>query len=179
MTVAEGRTSDGNGQFAKLWVGDANGSNEPGVAGEHEGRNTGDFAAGAATLTLDVGEGEFLWYRHLEDNSGGISAIVIRSVGGAVAPACDPNSGGDLDGNGTVEFADFLALSANFGNAVDDHTGGDIDCNGTVEFADFLALSANFGNSVGAEASSVPEPTGLSLLAVASLAIGALRRRRK
>ena len=45
---------DGNGQFAKLWVGDANGSSEPGVAGEHEGQNTVDFAAGSATWSLEV-----------------------------------------------------------------------------------------------------------------------------
>ena len=40
VTVVEGRSNDANGQFAKLWVGDADGSNEPGVAGEHEGKNT-------------------------------------------------------------------------------------------------------------------------------------------
>lgn len=79
-------------------------------------------------------------------------------------PACNPNTQGDLDGNGTVEFADFLTLSANFGNA-GTHSDGDIDCNGTVEFADFLTLSANFGNTVGAGAASVPEPaTGLMIL---------------
>lgn len=177
VTVTQGRTTDGNGQFAKLWVGDAEGSNEPGTAGEHDGANTTDFAAGASTLELTVGEGEFLWYRHLEDNSGGISTITIREVGGDAPALCDPNSGGDLDGNGTVEFADFLALSANFGNEVADHTAGDIDCNGTVEFADFLALSANFGNTVGAATSSVPEPSGLTLLSLAGLAIGRLRRR--
>jgi hypothetical protein len=82
VTVFEGRTTDANGQFAKVWVGDADGSNEPGVAGEHEGQNTGDFAAGSSTLSLEIAEGEFLWYRHLEDNSGGISGLIIRSQGG-------------------------------------------------------------------------------------------------
>lgn len=78
VTVFEGRTTDGNGQFAKLWVGDADGSNEPGEFGEHEGKNTTDFAAGASTQVLEIGEGQHLWYRHLEDNSGGISGIIIR-----------------------------------------------------------------------------------------------------
>ena len=90
---------------------------------------------------------------------------------------CDPNSQGDLDGNGLVEFADFLLLSANFGKEVADHTFGDIDCDGTVAFADFLTLSANFGNSVGAT-TSVPEPSAWSLLGVASFVVGMLRRRR-
>ena len=99
-------------------------------------------------------------------------------VFGSIGPVCDPNSQGDLDGNGKVEFADFLILSGNFGNEVDDHTGGDIDCNGKVEFADFLVLSGNFGNDVAA-AQSVPEPAGFALFGFASLLIGCLRSRRK
>ena len=83
VTMFEGRTTDDNGQFAKLWVGDADGSNEPGDVGEHEGKNTSDFAAGSATKSVGIGEGDFLWYRHLEDNSGGISGIIIRLTEGA------------------------------------------------------------------------------------------------
>ena len=88
---------------------------------------------------------------------------------------CDPATMGDLDGNGTVEFADFLAMSANFGKSSSDHTVGDIDCNGTVEFADFLVMSANFGLTVGA--ASVPEPTGEAMLGFACLLLQQLYRR--
>lgn len=95
-----------------------------------------------------------------------------------VEPTCDPNTQGDLDGNGQVEFADFLILSNGFGQAVADHTEGDIDCNGQVEFADFLVLSSNFGSSVGAEASAVPEPSGLALLSIAGMLLGLVRRRK-
>jgi hypothetical protein len=92
--------------------------------------------------------------------------------------ACVAGSQGDLDGNGTVEFADFLVLSANFGNEVGSHTEGDIDCSGDVAFADFLIMSANFGSAVGADTAAVPEPSGLALFSVAGLLVGLLRRRR-
>ena len=88
---------------------------------------------------------------------------------------CDPDSRGDLDGNGKVEFADFLILSGNFGNDVDSHEQGDIDCNGKVEFADFLVLSGNFGNEIGAAA--VPEPNGLALWGLLPIAGFILRGR--
>ena len=89
---------------------------------------------------------------------------------------CTPGNG-DLDGNGKVEFADFLVLSGNFGQEAD-AAGGDIDCNGTVEFADFLVLSGAFGTDVGA-AQSVPEPQGMLIFAFGAVAFGLLRKRRK
>lgn len=90
---------------------------------------------------------------------------------------CEPN-GGDFDGNGQVEFADFLLLSSNFGGA-GDATMGDADCNGQIEFADFLLLSSNFGQPAATEA--VPEPRttfGTLLLTMAALASSTARKRR-
>ena len=92
--------------------------------------------------------------------------------------SCNPNTMGDLDGSGDVAFADFLILSNNFGSEVSGHTEGDIDCSGDVAFADFLILSNNFGQAVGAQASSVPEPSSCVLLCLAGLFGGVLRRRR-
>ena len=80
-------------------------------------------------------------------------------------------------GSGDVAFADFLILSANFGQAATDHTTGDIDCSGDVAFADFLVLSANFGQTVGGS-QSVPEPSALALLGTGALLLGLVRRRR-
>ena len=91
---------------------------------------------------------------------------------------CNPDTMGDLDGSGDVAFADFLILSNNFGSEVSSHTEGDIDCSGDVAFADFLVLSNNFGQAVGAEASSVPEPSSWALLCLAGLCVGLVRRRR-
>ena len=83
---------------------------------------------------------------------------------------------GDLDGDGSVGFSDFLVMSANFGANVEGYHQGDLDCSGDVTFADFLVLSANFGES-GGTAASVPEPASHGMLLLAMLLGGALRRR--
>ena len=106
---------------------------------------------------------------------GGAGEIIFGGL--ADVALCNPDTLGDIDGSGDVAFADFLILSQNFGQAATDHTTGDIDCSGDVAFADFLVLSQNFGQTVGG-AESVPEPSGLLLLGLASLASGPLRRRR-
>ncbi len=61
----------------------------------------------------------------------------------------DERLAGDADGDGSVDFADFLVLSANFGRSADvAFADGDFDEDGEVDFADFLLLSANFGIQV-------------------------------
>ena len=50
----------------------------------------------------------------------------------------------DINGDGVVEFADFLILSANFGRANVTRSYGDLDNNGIVDFSDFLILSDAF-----------------------------------
>lgn len=68
-----------------------------------------------------------------------------------VPPVVDPPApqlDGDIDGNGKVEFADFLVLSRNFGQEVLGRENGDFDGNGIVDFSDFLKLSQNFGSQV-------------------------------
>ena len=51
---------------------------------------------------------------------------------------------GDVDGNGEVNFTDFLILSDNFGSTDAERTDGDLDGDGQVAFADFLILSDSF-----------------------------------
>ena len=141
-----------------------------------------DFEAGFYTeeeledeLYLRDGEYELIINGDGRLSHGGAGEIIF---GGLVMNPCDPNSQGDLDGNGKVEFADFLILSGNFGQVVASHADGDIDCNGTVEFADFLVLSGNFGNSV-ADAATVPEPATAGMLGIGALLLyGVVRRRR-
>ena len=82
---------------------------------------------------------------------------------------------GDADGNGSVEFSDFLVLSATFGESGAKYSEGDFDCNGEIQFADFLILSANFGESAIA-VSEVPEPS-TAIMVLAGLAGAFLSRR--
>jgi hypothetical protein len=110
-----------------------------------------------------------------------VSQIASGVITFGSGPVCDPSAGPDIDGDGTVGFSDFLILSNAFGTNVDGagHLQGDLDCSGDVAFADFLVLSNAFGQSAAGEASSVPEPSGLALLAFAGLLGGWVRRRRR
>jgi hypothetical protein len=76
---------------------------------------------------------------------------------------------GDADFDGSVSFADYLALEANFGKTAMSWEQGDFNNDGTVTFSDYLLLEANFGKTI-------PEPATLSLLALGGLMI---RRRHK
>lgn len=51
----------------------------------------------------------------------------------------------DVDLNGTVDYADFLVLSKNFGKNDATWSEGDANGDGNVSFEDFLLLSGNFG----------------------------------
>ena len=98
---------------------------------------------------------------------------------------CDPSTAGDVDGNGQVEFADFLTISTGFGQEVENHTQGDVDCDGVVGFGDFLELSFSFGSATGIEVgdpiegAAVPEPNGSLLGLFAVLSTLLIRKRRK
>lgn len=107
-----------------------------------------------------------------------IDNLIITAAGDA--PLCSPVNEllGDLDGDQEVAFADFLVLSGNFGQPTQSYAEGDIDCDGEVAFADFLTLSSNFGTSIAASAQTVPEPSGLLLSFILTLAILSVRKRR-
>ena len=53
---------------------------------------------------------------------------------------------GDIDGNGQVDFKDFLTISANFGREDGaDRSEGDLNGDSAVNFSDFLIVSQQFG----------------------------------
>lgn len=84
---------------------------------------------------------------------------------------------GDTDGDQDVDFADFLIVSGNFGEA-GIWTDGDFDGDGLVAFGDFLQLSSNFGAGGSLGAASVPEPNSAMLFGLALVGLGPARRRR-
>jgi hypothetical protein len=120
VTVFEGRTTDGN-QVAKIWTGE-----------EPEEENTGNFAQGSATVAVNVGVGEPLWYMHLEDNTGGISGMIIRQTSGG---------GGELV-PGLIAYWPFDSAS----DLVDKVAGIEGEAQGTVDDAEgHLGGAVDFG----------------------------------
>jgi len=93
VTLFEGRVSDMDGQYGKLWIDDSNGTNEP------ADQNTGDFSANPATdptdpyfsprvptpwgnpqtLVVNIKAGDYLWFAYMESGRGGLSGMIIRS----------------------------------------------------------------------------------------------------
>lgn len=83
---------------------------------------------------------------------------------------------GDATLNQTVEFDDFLALSAAFGSS-GGWANGDFDGSADVQFADFLMLADNYGQS-GVGTAAVPEPSCYILLFVGAVGLISCRRRK-
>ncbi|MFM8879381.1 MAG: hypothetical protein ACKOKG_09660 [Verrucomicrobiota bacterium] len=84
VTVFEGRTTDAN-RTGKIWVDDIKGLKEP--AAQNTGNYSGKGADGSAvplgqprTVVVDIKAGEYLWFAEMEDNSGGISGMIIRGI---------------------------------------------------------------------------------------------------
>jgi hypothetical protein len=88
---------------------------------------------------------------------------------------------GDYDRDGTVDAADYTVWRDSLGDKVGQGTGADGDGGGRVGLPDYEVWKANFGNSsgggVGSGGVSVPEPAGISVVAVALAALAGNRRR--
>ena len=102
---------------------------------------------------------------------------------------------GDTNLDGTVNFADLLALAQHYGQSGQTWSTGDTNYDGTINFTDLLNLAQNYGQTIPAgsssfspsfaaawdlavsEAGSVPEPTSVGLLAVGALGLISRRRR--
>ncbi len=89
-----------------------------------------------------------------------------------------PSLRGDADGDGEVQFSDFVILSENFGSP-GEYTDADFDKDGEVQFGDFVILAESFGQSgTGGIAAAVPEPAGLASCLVGAMCLLSLLRRR-
>lgn len=162
------------------------------VTSETEDGYAVEFRVNKSAL-LDPEDGDMLgWNVALNDDDGSGRKLQLNwngrphseftygflTLGEGLVDVCDPNASADLNGNGTVDFPDFLILSGNFNMEVSSHADGDLNCNGTVDFPDFLALSASFGSETAA-AQSVPEPSGFVTLCLGGMLVGYLRPRRR
>lgn len=80
----------------------------------------------------------------ISDNATIASAILrIDLLGDPI-----PRTVGDLDGDDTVNLADFTILKEAFGSDGEPLTGGDLDGDGLVDLADFAILKRNFGKTI-------------------------------
>ncbi len=82
---------------------------------------------------------------------------------------------GDFNGNGSLDFADFLIFTNNFGTASSD---GDFNFDGVVDGQDWLGFKNAYVNANPSGAQAVPEPAGVGLLTFALLTGLSIRRRR-
>jgi hypothetical protein len=64
---------------------------------------------------------------------------------------------GDANGDGKVNFADYLVLESNFRKTGQTFAQGDFNGDANVSFADYLLLEANFGKSI-----SLPAPAPMA-----------------
>ncbi len=110
-------------------------------------RDTFEVPAGESvdlTVTLTPGaEGAFSGNLEILSNDPDRSLIVLPLSGSAVV--FRPDVRADFNGNGQVDFADFVLFARAFGTV--DPTF-DLNENGRVDFADFAIFARSFGRSV-------------------------------
>ncbi|MYB55787.1 MAG: hypothetical protein F4X51_05290 [Gemmatimonadetes bacterium] len=74
--------------------------------------------------------------------------------------ASDQSVTPDFDGNGIVDFADFLAFAGQFGSRQGDgryDARYDLDSDGAIGFGDFLIFSGSFGKEVSSPNVAIPD----------------------
>ena len=101
---------------------------------------------GSQTVTITFPkpmEGEFSGRINILSNDPD-RAMFMLTISGVVQPL-SVEAKSDFDGNGVIEFADFLLFVSAFGSSEAQY---DIDRNGAVEFPDFLLFVSVFGKTV-------------------------------
>ncbi len=100
------------------------------------------FTTSEGLKTLDIG-------------SGGATMV----IGGTAPVSSEPNP--DFDGNGIVDFTDFVIFAQKFGSVQGQpnfDSNCDLDGSGDIEFGDFVLFAQKFGQSV--KPAVLTKPTG-------------------
>ncbi len=83
---------------------------------------------------------------------------------------------GDYNGDQIVDAQDYNVWRGDFGHSVTAGTGADGNGNGVIDAGDYVVWRNNLSAGSGSSLASVPEPSGLVLLVVASLLLHRRRR---
>jgi len=79
------------------------------------------------------------------------NALQVTGDGGAIDPVVVPVAASDFNGDGRVDFIDYLNFAKHFGTNSSDADFDpqiDLDQNGIVGFADFVLFVQSFGKDV-------------------------------
>jgi hypothetical protein len=84
---------------------------------------------------------------------------------------------GDLNHDGTVNFADLLILAQHYGGTHERFETGDLSGDGKIDFTDLLLFTQNYGKGdpAPAAAAAVPEPATMAV----PIVLGCIFRRRR
>jgi hypothetical protein len=166
------------------------------------------FNGGTIQITANpTGQASLGFYKAFQYNvffTGALSGLTLPAPANNVVYTFDTahDSGfldihrgflGDANDDGTVNFADFVALSNHYGQFGQGWAAADFNADGVSNFADFVILSNHYGQNIAggsftaspdelaamnafAAANGVPEPATLSILALGALAV--LKRRK-
>jgi len=119
--------------------------------------------SGKARVTLSSGQ---------YGSASGHTKLTIGAGGAAVQVGAQSGSGGtggpvtatpDLNGNGTVDFPDFIAFAFAFGSSDGDanfNAQADLNGNGTIDFPDFLVFASAFGGPAPTKRAGLAKPVG-------------------
>ena len=86
---------------------------------------------------------------------------------------------GDLNGDGSVNFNDLLALAQHYGNTGADWAKGDLNYDGTVNFNDLLALAQHYGQTAAVAAAPASTVAAAASPLVAQTDSTVLKKRAK
>ena len=104
-----------------------------------------------------------------------LDAAGLKDIGWNLVAALIP---GDANGDGTVNSTDFSIMSQHFGQTGTTRASGDFNGDGITNALDFNILATHFGQSAGVPLSAaVPEPA-MGGMAVGSILLSIVRRRR-